>query len=275
MRRHCCARQLVRTQAPRGRRIRNEGRASGRQRQDCGSRRRILRRLHQAGQSRRNRIDRHLAENQNCKRKVVVVICERDGRTLSQVFPSESASMGFIKARVDHATTVNADEAGAWNELHASFPMKRIDHNVLVRRELRRAALTRLRGREANRHGGIRADRQSRHRAVARCLRARGQSANLARCERSDQAKRIRPWRRSSAAGFKASKFGRAAPGGELMHLKGYCVDHRLLRTGSANFSRSGETRQDNDLVALRAPSVCAAASRRSLSARGAANNRG
>jgi phosphatidylserine/phosphatidylglycerophosphate/cardiolipin synthase-like enzyme len=42
------------------------------------------------------------------------------------------------------------------------------------------------------------------------------------------------------------------------MHLKGYCVDHRLLRTGSANFSRSGETRQDNDLVALRGASVCA-----------------
>jgi phosphatidylserine/phosphatidylglycerophosphate/cardiolipin synthase-like enzyme len=42
------------------------------------------------------------------------------------------------------------------------------------------------------------------------------------------------------------------------MHLKGYCVDHRLLRTGSANFSRSGETRQDNDLVALRGSSVCA-----------------
>jgi phosphatidylserine/phosphatidylglycerophosphate/cardiolipin synthase-like enzyme len=48
------------------------------------------------------------------------------------------------------------------------------------------------------------------------------------------------------------------APGGELMHLKGYCVDHRLLRTGPANFSRSGETRQDNDLVALRGASVCA-----------------
>jgi phosphatidylserine/phosphatidylglycerophosphate/cardiolipin synthase-like enzyme len=48
------------------------------------------------------------------------------------------------------------------------------------------------------------------------------------------------------------------SPGGELMHLKDYCVDHRLLRTGSANFSRSGETRQDNDLVALRGESVCA-----------------
>ena len=42
------------------------------------------------------------------------------------------------------------------------------------------------------------------------------------------------------------------------MHLKGYCVDQRFLRTGSANFSRSGETRQDNDPVALRVVSVCA-----------------
>jgi phosphatidylserine/phosphatidylglycerophosphate/cardiolipin synthase-like enzyme len=54
-----------------------------------------------------------------------------------------------------------------------------------------------------------------------------------------------------------------SAPGGELMHLKGYCVDHRRLRTGSANFSRSVETRQDNDLIALdlialRGASVCA-----------------
>jgi phosphatidylserine/phosphatidylglycerophosphate/cardiolipin synthase-like enzyme len=48
------------------------------------------------------------------------------------------------------------------------------------------------------------------------------------------------------------------SPGGELMHLKDYCVDQHLLRTGSANFSRSGETRQDNDLVALRGESVCA-----------------
>jgi phosphatidylserine/phosphatidylglycerophosphate/cardiolipin synthase-like enzyme len=49
-----------------------------------------------------------------------------------------------------------------------------------------------------------------------------------------------------------------SAPGGELMHLKGYCVDHRLLRTGSANFSHSGELFQDNDLVILRLPAACA-----------------
>ena len=76
-----------------------------------------------------DRIDRRLAENQNGKRKVVVVIRERDGRTLSQVFPNESASTGFIKSRVDRNTIVNADEAGSWNELHASFEMKRIDHS--------------------------------------------------------------------------------------------------------------------------------------------------
>jgi phosphatidylserine/phosphatidylglycerophosphate/cardiolipin synthase-like enzyme len=45
-------------------------------------------------------------------------------------------------------------------------------------------------------------------------------------------------------------------PGDELMHLKGYCVDRRLLRTGSASLSPSGETREDNDLVALRGVSV-------------------
>jgi phosphatidylserine/phosphatidylglycerophosphate/cardiolipin synthase-like enzyme len=83
---------------------------------------------------------------------------------------------------------------------------------------------------------------------------------------------RVRIWRDASEAArlsdfdVEAQLGGRAqglelpssAPGAELMHLKGYCVDHRLLRTGSANFSRSGETRQDNDLVALRGASVCA-----------------
>ncbi len=83
---------------------------------------------------------------------------------------------------------------------------------------------------------------------------------------------RVRIWRDASMAAkvgdydVEAQLGGRVqgleirsnAPGDELMHLKGYCVDHRLLRTGSANFSRSGETRQDNDLVALRGQSVCA-----------------
>ena len=44
-----------------------------------------------------------------------------------------------------------------------------------------------------------------------------------------------------------------------LMHLKSYCVDGATLRTGSANFSPSGERRQDNDLVVVEGPGACAA----------------
>jgi phosphatidylserine/phosphatidylglycerophosphate/cardiolipin synthase-like enzyme len=36
-----------------------------------------------------------------------------------------------------------------------------------------------------------------------------------------------------------------------LMHLKAYLIDGRLLRTGAGNFSRSGLTAQDNDMIAL------------------------
>ncbi|HEY0833643.1 MAG TPA: IS1595 family transposase [Azospirillum sp.] len=75
-----------------------------------------------------DRKDRRLAENQTGKRQVVVVARERDGRTVTGVFPSEDAATSFIKARVDRNSTVHADEAAAWNSLHARFNMKRINH---------------------------------------------------------------------------------------------------------------------------------------------------
>jgi len=49
-----------------------------------------------------------------------------------------------------------------------------------------------------------------------------------------------------------------ASRGTELMHLKGYCADGAILRTGSANFSHSGERFQDNDLVILHGTTACA-----------------
>ena len=45
---------------------------------------------------------------------------------------------------------------------------------------------------------------------------------------------------------------------GPIMHLKAYCVDGAVLRTGSANFSRSGLIEQDNDLIVLRSAAACA-----------------
>jgi phosphatidylserine/phosphatidylglycerophosphate/cardiolipin synthase-like enzyme len=40
--------------------------------------------------------------------------------------------------------------------------------------------------------------------------------------------------------------------GGTFMHLKAYSIDGELLRTGSANFSASGERQRDNDLAIIR-----------------------
>lgn len=75
-----------------------------------------------------DRKDRRLSANQSGKRRVVVAIRERDGRTVTQVFESEAASIGFIKARVERGTILQADESSAWNPLHATFETKRINH---------------------------------------------------------------------------------------------------------------------------------------------------
>ena len=83
-----------------------------------------------------DRKDRRLAENQNRLRQCVVVVCERPaedaavGRTLATVVASEDAAMRFIKARLDRASTVHADEAAAWNELHAHFETRRVNHSL-------------------------------------------------------------------------------------------------------------------------------------------------
>jgi hypothetical protein len=68
---------------------------------------------------RENRRDRRLRQNQSGKRRVVVVIRERDGRTLPGVFRSEGEALNFIRTRIAPRTEIYADEAGAWNELHA------------------------------------------------------------------------------------------------------------------------------------------------------------
>ena len=83
-----------------------------------------------------DRKDLRLAENRSDKRQCVVVVRERPahgaaaGRTLATVVASEDAAMGFIKARLDRASTVHADEAAAWNALHAYFDTRRVNHSV-------------------------------------------------------------------------------------------------------------------------------------------------
>jgi ISXO2 transposase-like protein len=56
------------------------------------------------------------------------VIRERGGNTLPAVFPSESHALSFIRSRIAKGTTVHADESANWNDLHARYEMKRINH---------------------------------------------------------------------------------------------------------------------------------------------------
>jgi transposase-like protein len=75
-----------------------------------------------------DRVDRRLAENRSGKRQVVVVMRERGGRTLAQVFPAEEAALGAVRFHIIKGTTLHADESPAWNKLHASFAMQRVNH---------------------------------------------------------------------------------------------------------------------------------------------------
>ncbi len=77
---------------------------------------------------RENRRDRRLARNQNGKRKVVVIVRERGGNSIPAVFKSEAAAMNFLRSHIAHGTTVNADEAASWDELHKRYEVKRINH---------------------------------------------------------------------------------------------------------------------------------------------------
>jgi transposase-like protein len=77
-----------------------------------------------------HRRDRRLAINQNGKRRSVIVLRERDGKTLTFVAKSEDASVPTIQARIAVGSTVYADEASHWDELHARYLTKRINHSV-------------------------------------------------------------------------------------------------------------------------------------------------
>lgn len=74
------------------------------------------------------RVDRRFRENQSGKRQCVIVIRERHGNSLPAVFKSENQALKFINSRIAKGTILNADESTAWDDLHARFEMKRINH---------------------------------------------------------------------------------------------------------------------------------------------------
>ncbi|MQA65529.1 MAG: IS1595 family transposase [Alphaproteobacteria bacterium] len=82
-----------------------------------------------------DRIDRRLKENQNGKRKAVVIMRERKGRALPFVFDGEDEALSTIIERVQPGSTIYADEASCWDALHSRYEAKRINHSVAYRDE--------------------------------------------------------------------------------------------------------------------------------------------
>ena len=69
------------------------------------------------------------------KRQSVIVAREREGRTLTTVTAKESDGVPFIRSVVAMGATVHADEAGGWDQLHARYEMRRINHSVAFSRD--------------------------------------------------------------------------------------------------------------------------------------------
>ena len=88
-----------------------------------------------------DRVDRRLAENQKADKRCVFVMRSRAGagqggkRTLTFVMKSEHQA-GVLKLAgrfIRKGTTVFADEAPAYDPLHAYFPTNRVNHQVEYR----------------------------------------------------------------------------------------------------------------------------------------------
>lgn len=75
------------------------------------------------------RVDRRLARHQTGKRRVVIALRARKGRTLTFVRRSEAEGVAIVRDRVAAGSFVHADEASHWDALDAFFPVGRVNHS--------------------------------------------------------------------------------------------------------------------------------------------------
>ena len=78
---------------------------------------------------RKDRIDRRLLRNRSGKRRVVVVLRQRRGRTMARSFLREAQGVEFARERVTPGSSISADEGPHWDLLDPAFEMHRINHS--------------------------------------------------------------------------------------------------------------------------------------------------
>ena len=76
-----------------------------------------------------NRIDRRLTRHQTGKRRVVVAMRQRGGRTLTFVTRSEADGVYHVNQNATPCARIHADEASHWDVLHERFETYRINHS--------------------------------------------------------------------------------------------------------------------------------------------------
>lgn len=76
-----------------------------------------------------DRIDRRLARHQTGKRRVVIALRERHGRTRTFVRMSEAEGVEIADKIITRKSVVFADEASHWDSLHSKWIVGRINHS--------------------------------------------------------------------------------------------------------------------------------------------------
>jgi len=77
-----------------------------------------------------NRVDRRTAPVQTGKRRVVIALRQRAGRTLTFVGKQEPEGVDIAKQFVGKGSTIVADEASHWDSLPVAYEMLRINHSL-------------------------------------------------------------------------------------------------------------------------------------------------
>lgn len=77
-----------------------------------------------------DRKDRRLKINASGKRQCVVIMRERNGRSLPFVVPSEGDAVPLVRDNVANLATIYADEGAGWDALHNGWATHRVNHSV-------------------------------------------------------------------------------------------------------------------------------------------------
>ena len=77
-----------------------------------------------------DRKDRRLLANRSGKRECVVIMRERNGRSLPFVVANEGDAVPFVRDHVGTLATIYADEGPGWDALHAGWDAHRVNHSV-------------------------------------------------------------------------------------------------------------------------------------------------